>query len=197
MKLLWESKGFIQHCVPGGDVPRLAVSSTPDEWAKTGRTLFTNRRYLQAMHAFERANFPREAKISYTHYLREIARNIQPTNKENIRARRTAFRDAAMSFLECAKSSKGKEQRVYFHNAGDCFEQAGACGDHAEDFGNAAESYEMAKEYTSAVKLYRKGDLFDEAVNVVQQHRHEVDEALADSVLEVARFYYFKNKNFR
>ncbi|KAF6765917.1 hypothetical protein DFP72DRAFT_996790 [Ephemerocybe angulata] len=196
MKTLWESNGYIQNCKPGGEVPRLAVSSTPEEWANTGRALFTNRRYLQAMHAFERAGLARESKIAHTHYLREIARQIQPTNKENTRARREAFCAAASSFLECARSAKGKEQRVFFHNAGDCYEHAGSCGDKSEDYGNAAKAYEAAKEYTPAVKLYRKGDLFDDAVNVVQKHRHEVDDELAESVLEVARLYYFKNKDF-
>lgn len=195
--MLWQSKGFIQNCTPGGDVPKLAVSSSPEEWANTGRTLFNNRRYLQAMHAFERADMAREAKIAYTHHLRETARLIPPTNKENLLARRKAFRDAAESFLVCAGSAKGKEQKVYYHNAGDCYEQGGNCSDKVEDYGLAARAYEYAKEYNPAVKLYRKSGMFDEAVNIVQHHRHEVEKDLAGSVLDVARLFYFRNKEFR
>lgn len=194
--MLWESKGFIQNCIPGGEVPRLAVSSSPEEWANTGRTLFSNRRYLQAMHAFDRAAMPREAKIAKTHYLRESARSIPLTNKESLVARREAFRDAARSFSECAQSSKGKEQKVYHHNAGDCYEQAGNCGDNLEDYGLAAMAYQAAREYNSAVKLYRKSDQFDDAVYVVQHHREEVDKELAESVLDVARLFYFRKKDF-
>jgi hypothetical protein len=98
--------------------------------------------------------------------------------------------------LECAQDAKGKEQRVFFHNAGDCFEKAGSCGDNMEDYGKAARAYENAKEYTPAVRLYRKTEMFDEAVNIVQKHRQQVDEELANSVQEIARLFYFKNKEF-
>lgn len=148
------------------------------------------------MHAFERADMAREAKIAHTHYLRENARLIPPTNKENLIARRKAFHDAAASFLVCARNSKGKEQKVYYHNAGDCYEQGGNCSDKVEDYGLAAQAYEYAKEYNPAVKLYRKSGMFDEAVNIVQDHRHEVEKELADSVLDVARLFYFRQKEF-
>lgn len=149
------------------------------------------------MHAFERADMAREAKIAYTHHLRETARLIPPTNKENLLTRRKAFHDAAESFLVCARGAKGKEQKVYYHNAGDCYEQGGNCSDKVEDYGLAARAYECAKEYNPAVKLYRKSGMFDEAVNIVQHHRHEVEKELADSVLDVARLFYFRNKEFR
>ena len=90
-----------------------------------------------------------------------------------------------------------KEARVYFHNAGDCFEQAGDCGDFFEDYLCAAKAYEEALEYDSAVKLYRKGDMFDEAVGLVQNHCHEIDVDLAESVLEVARLFYFRRKDYK
>jgi hypothetical protein len=60
-QVFWKARNEIQCCTPGSDVPRLAVSSTPQEWEKTGRTLFTNKRYIQAMHCFERAGLDREA----------------------------------------------------------------------------------------------------------------------------------------
>ena len=148
------------------------------------------------MHAFERAGMARKAKISYTHYLREIARSIQAVNKESISSKRDAFCSAAESFLECAQATKGRERRVFFHNAADCFENAGGCGDNMEDYRRAARAYEDATEFTSAVRLYRKTEMFDKAVQVIQNHRQEVDEELANSVQEVARLFYFKNKEF-
>ena len=194
--MLWESKGLIQNCIPGGEVPRLAVSSSPEEWANTGRDLFSNRRYLQAMHAFDRAAMRYEAKIAQTHHLRESARSIPPTNKESSLARQEAFRDAAVSFLECAQSAKGTEQKVYYHNAGDCYKEAGNCSDNLEDYGLAERAYQAAREYNSALKLYRKSDQFDEAVHIIQHHHEEVDKELADSVFGAARLFYFIKRDF-
>jgi tetratricopeptide (TPR) repeat protein len=195
--MLWDSKGYIQSCVPGGDVPRLAVSSTPEEWEKAGHTLLDNQRYLQAMHAFERAGLALEVKISKTHYLREVAQSIQAFNKETRSAKRDAFCSVANSFLECAHDTKGNERRIFFHNAAACFEKAGSYNDNTEDYGKAARAYEDAQEYPSAVGLYRKTEMFDEAVNVVQNYRQQVGEELANNVQEVARLFYFKNKEFR
>jgi tRNA U55 pseudouridine synthase TruB len=66
-----------------------------------------------------------------------------------------------------------------------------------EDYVKAARAYEKAKEYVPAVRLYRKTEMFDEAVQVIQTHRQEVGEELASNVLEMARLFYFKNKEFR
>lgn len=83
--MLWEAKGFIQNCSPGGDLPRLAVSSTPEEWGNTGHSLFGSRRYLQAMHAFERGGMAREAKIAHTHHLRVLKELVQKNLWTDIR----------------------------------------------------------------------------------------------------------------
>ncbi|RXW14817.1 hypothetical protein EST38_g11041 [Candolleomyces aberdarensis] len=141
MKMLWDSKGYIQICTPG-DVPRLAVRSTPEEWNISGRAMFRIRRYLQAKHAFERAGRARDAKISYTYHLRDTAHSIRLGSKEAISAKRNAFCSAAESFLE-------------------------------------------------------KTEMFDEAIHVIQKHRHEVDEELANNVQEEAKLFYFKNKELR
>ncbi|TEB34927.1 hypothetical protein FA13DRAFT_1707130 [Coprinellus micaceus] len=147
--------------------------------------------------AFKRAAMEREATIAHTHHLREAARLVPPTTKDRPRVRREAFQSAALSFLKCARGATVKEARVYFHNAGECFEQAGDCGDFFEDYRCAAKAYKEALEYNSAVKLYRKGDMFDEAVEVVQKHRREIDFDLAESVLEVARLFYFRRKDYK
>ncbi|RXW22210.1 hypothetical protein EST38_g3633 [Candolleomyces aberdarensis] len=196
IKTLWESKGYIQSYVPGSDGPRLAQSSTPEEWATTARTLFANRRYLQAMHAFERAGRAREAKISYTHSLRDTARSMQIFDKMAISAKRDAFCSAAESFLECSRGSEGKERRVFLHNAAECFEKAGDCDDSMKDYQRAARAYEDAKEYNIAVRLYEKTEMFDEAVRVTQSHWQEVDKELANHVRQTAKLYYLKNREF-
>jgi tetratricopeptide (TPR) repeat protein len=111
------------------------------------------------MHAFKRAQKHREADISYAHHLRDTARSIQSFGKEITTAKRNAFCSAAEAFLRCAQCAKDKEQRVFFHNAADCFQNAGSYSEHMEDYVKAARAYENAKEYTPAVRLYRKTDV--------------------------------------
>jgi hypothetical protein len=66
-----------------------------------------------------------------------------------------------------------------------------------EDYAKAARAYEDAKEYTPAVKLYRKTEMFDDAVRVIQDYRQDVGEELANNVREVARLFYLKKKEFK
>ncbi|TFK22063.1 hypothetical protein FA15DRAFT_623047 [Coprinopsis marcescibilis] len=198
VKTLWTSRGYIQNCTPGTEVPHLAVSSSPEEWEKTGRTLFTNRRYLQAMHSFERAGLKREVKIAHTHYLREEARSIVPSSKEYSVAKRDAFVLAGESFLECASTARGKERRVYFHNAADSFKRAGELFDTPEIFARAARAYEHAQEFNDALRLYyRKCERFDEAVNIVSTHRDKLEPSLVEGFVDVARLFYFKRRDLK
>ncbi|KAF6765913.1 hypothetical protein DFP72DRAFT_865039 [Ephemerocybe angulata] len=194
MRLLWESKGFIEICRPGGDIPRIAVRSAPEEWADTGHAFFNKRQYMQAANAFDRAELARESAIARAHQLREDAKQIQPVNPERVRVRRETFRAAAISFLECAKGGKGDERRVLFHNAGYCYEHAGG---GLEDHGNAAEAYISATEYPNAIKVYQRGEMYLEATNVVRKYRQKLPAGLAEATFEVARLFYFMNKDFR
>jgi len=183
----WTSRDEIQNCHPGSDVPRLAVSSSPEEWEKSGRTLFSNKRYLQAMHCFERAGLNREVAVSNTYYLRELARSTPiASSKSGMLNRQTAFLAAAQAFVECSGSAKStKEKRAYFRSAGECFEQA------RDDY-RAAQLYSQAEEYNTAVRLYRKCARFDEAVAIVTHNRREVEEEVAENIIGVARLFYFK-----
>jgi tetratricopeptide (TPR) repeat protein len=180
-------------CVLGGNIPQLSVSSTDEEWATAGHEFFANRNYSQATRAFKRAGLLREAEASYTHQLRDTARSIQPFNKA---AKRDAFRSAADSFLKCARGAQGEQRRVFFHNAADCFENAGNYGDKKEDLDylKAARAYKAASEYTSAVRLYKQMEMFDDAVRVIREHQDDLDEELANNVWDLARLFYFKNK---
>ncbi|KAH6917671.1 hypothetical protein BKA70DRAFT_1139349 [Coprinopsis sp. MPI-PUGE-AT-0042] len=196
MKILWTTKDSIRNFKPGSDLPKLAVSSSPEEWEKTARILFINRRYLQAMHAFQRAGLEREVKISHAHYLREEARAIHATTEELV-ATKHAFVRAAKSFLECAATSRGKERRVFYHNAADCYERAAEIFKSADEAVRAAAAYETAEEYNDAIRLYRKYDKFDEAVKIVTSHRDKVKPDLAQNVVDVARLFYFKEKELK
>jgi len=185
--MFWQARNEVQCCTPGSDIPRLAVSSSPQEWEKTGRTLFTNKRYIQAMHCFERAGLDREAAVAYAYFLREQARAIPHSgSKQIVLQSQKAFCMAAEAFLGCSSSSaNAKERIVYSRNAGDCFERA-------EDDFRAAEAYHQAQEYTKAAKLYRKNANFDEAVEILTRYRSHVDAEVVENIFDVAKLFYFK-----
>ncbi|KAF8807162.1 hypothetical protein BYT27DRAFT_7189247 [Phlegmacium glaucopus] len=188
MRTLWTSRNQIQNCTPGTDVPRLAVSSSPEEWEKSGKTLFQNKRYFQAMHCFERAGLNREVAVSRTYYLREQAR-LMPNHgsKQSLLLREKAFATAADAFLSCVVSATTvKEKKAYLRSAAGCFENA------LDDF-KAAQAYSQAEEFTVAAKLYRKCAKFDEAVAIVIGHRPFVELEVAENIIDVARLFYFKN----
>jgi hypothetical protein len=172
----------IDDCKPGTEVPQLAVKSTPQEWADSGRSLFENKRYLQAMHCFERAVLPREMAVANAYYLRECARNILSDSG----GRANAFRIAAEAFLGSAMASTNMKLR-YFLIAGDCFERG-------SDDRQAAKAYFDGEDYTKAAQLYSKNGMFDQAVEVIRVHRDRMDQSTVEQVNRVAGLFYFKEQ---
>ncbi|KAK0475066.1 P-loop containing nucleoside triphosphate hydrolase protein [Armillaria novae-zelandiae] len=64
MRTFWTSKDLINNYTPGSDAPRLASSSTPEEWASKGRELFHRKQFSHAKHCYVRANLPILASIA-------------------------------------------------------------------------------------------------------------------------------------
>ncbi|KAI6114348.1 P-loop containing nucleoside triphosphate hydrolase protein [Pisolithus sp. B1] len=130
MRLFWTSRSQIQNCTPTEDLPRLAVSSTPEEWAETGRSLFHHKRYTQAMHCFRRANMPREVRIAEAYHFRELARATVGTTQ--LSEQRRAFAKAADAFVNCGNEAPSWEQQQYHRIAAVCYAHT------AEDHKDAA-----------------------------------------------------------
>jgi hypothetical protein len=175
--MFWTTKNLVQNCIPGADVPRLAVSSTPEEWADFGKSLFQHKRYIQAMHCFERAFMDREVAVAKAYSLREQARAMPSGHHHH--------ETAANAFIACAIAAT-KEKRAYFRIAGDCF------ASHGDDV-KAAMAYLNGKEYTLAAERYRKAGRFDDAVNIIKAHRQEMPLKIVESIVGVARLVYFRN----
>lgn len=182
-------KDQIQNCTPGSDVPQLAMSSTPEEWAKTALALFNNRRYSQAMHCYERASMPREKAVAHAYFLREQARSTSVNAQEHGSYREAAFRTAADAFYECAESAV-IEKKSYFRISAECYSLSG-------DDGLAAAAYVRASEYTLAAQHYRKGAMFDEAVDLIRSHRDVVDTTIAESIIDVSRLEYLRERKLK
>ncbi|KAL4268195.1 UvrD-like helicase ATP-binding domain-containing protein [Pleurotus pulmonarius] len=186
LRVYWTSNSLIQNCTPE-DVPRLAVKSTKTEWANQGRSLFDNRRYYQAKHCYTRAEMPREAAVADAYFLRDQARKAPSHSaiKSEILAFETAYRLAAERFQGCALDPPNpKNRRQYFLNAADCFEIGG-------DYFRAAECYAHVEEFTKSCRLYRKAGKFVQAVDTIKAHKEEMDTDVAETIMDVARLFYF------
>ncbi|KII86508.1 hypothetical protein PLICRDRAFT_44106 [Plicaturopsis crispa FD-325 SS-3] len=185
MRIFWTSRDLVQNCTPGTDVPHLAVSSTAEEWATSGRSLFQNKRYLQAKHCFERASLPREVAVSQAYYLREEARAMPAGSRSSTAERMTAFLVAAEAFHACAQEAN-KEKTAYFRNAADCYMQGG-------DDLKAARAFVDAEDYTSATLQYRKIGMFDDAISVITTYQAKVKPDVSKRITSVARLFYFQS----
>ncbi|KAH8101589.1 hypothetical protein BXZ70DRAFT_104267, partial [Cristinia sonorae] len=192
MRAVWDAKGQVQNCTPGDTVPQLATTSTPEEWAQTARILFDNRRYMQAVHSYERAGFVREKDVAYAYHLREMARAKVVASRAQAQpdiARNEAYLTAAYAFLSSAKVAENRQERLaYYRIAAECFAEG-------DDFGKAGEAYLSAAEYTRSAQHYRKAGMFDEAVDVIKAHNKDIPEQAAEKIMDIAKIHYFtKNK---
>ncbi|KAG2096318.1 uncharacterized protein F5147DRAFT_818420 [Suillus discolor] len=125
MHIFWTSRNQIYNCVPGTNVPHLAVSSSPAEWASFGHSLFSHKRYSQAIHCFERANLHCEVKVCEAYQLREVARS-----------------SVGVALLD--------DQKRIFNVAADAFADSGDDLKAAEAYLNTQEFEQAAKRYRKA-----------------------------------------------
>ncbi|CAE7232048.1 unnamed protein product, partial [Rhizoctonia solani] len=120
MKIFWRKQDLIKECGPNDPMPQLSVSSTEADWAKSGRLLFNKRLYPQAIFCFEKAGLLLERDIAAAYESRKQARLLQAAKSVDRATRRIAFTTAASQFIECAKSSKGKQQVSCYFRAAEC-----------------------------------------------------------------------------
>ncbi|GBE80111.1 predicted protein [Sparassis crispa] len=187
MRIFWTSRDQIDVWIPGSKVPRLATSSTSEEWAHAARTHFENKHYTQAMHAYDKASMAGEKAVAEAFYLREKARNTLDVGGT---ARSIAFGDAAEAFRVRAEIATARERKAYFRIAAQCYGESGKPRP-------AAQCYIHADDYAEAALSLRDAELFDEAVQIIQSHRIHVEEADADLVISSAISYYFKKSEAR
>ncbi|KAI6101328.1 P-loop containing nucleoside triphosphate hydrolase protein [Pisolithus sp. B1] len=184
MKLFWSSRSQIQNGAPGVDVSHLAASSTAEEWAESGRSLFQHKRYTQAIHCFRRANMPREVRVATAYHLREVARAT--TGIALLTEQQRAFAKAAEAFITCTSETLGKEKLQYYRTAADCYVRAA-------DDRQAADAYWDAEEYELAER-YRKAGKLKKTVDVPNVESKRISRDCSDELLTVRRPYH-RSKN--
>ncbi|KAG1881873.1 hypothetical protein C8R48DRAFT_682497 [Suillus tomentosus] len=186
MRLFWTSRNQVQNCTPGTDVPHLAVSSTPEEWASFGRSLFSHKRYSQAIHCFERANLRREVKVCEAYQLRDVARSS--VGVALLCDQKRAFNVAADAFTDCGATATGNQKLQYYRNSADCYVRAG-------DDLKAAEAYFNAQEFEQAARRYRKVGRFDRNLHVLNDHGMDIPEEPTAKLCVVREQSYCSRNN--
>jgi hypothetical protein len=155
------------------------------------RTLFSHKRYFQAMHSYERAEMPRERAIAYAYHLREQARGIPVRSRPGDNERRNAFTKVSEAFLASAQQATiFRERSEYYRIAAEAFLVL-------EDHAQAAKAFENASKFTEAAQHYRHAGLFDETVSVIKNHGDAVDSTVADKLTDVARYYYLQRGDLK
>jgi hypothetical protein len=197
MRMIWTSRNQVQNCTPGTDVPRLAVSSTPEEWKASGHELFDHKRYPQAMHCFARASRPWMVATCEAFQLREVARakvGVAP-----LKVQQDAFLAAADAFVAVALGANDappddapsvKDKLQYYRNAADCYMRAG-------DDRKAADAYLDAHEYDLAARRFRKGGLFDKMLEVLDKHSQKIPSESSEELYTVCRLFYCSNRDVK
>ncbi|KAG2034294.1 hypothetical protein BDR03DRAFT_1093813 [Suillus americanus] len=181
MRIFWKSQNLIRTCARGTDVSPLAVSSTPEEWASSGRSLFLHKRYPQAIHCFKRADLHREVKVCEAYLLRQEARSSVGVALVN--DQRSAFTAAAEAFADCGAAATGNERRQYYRTSADCYVRGG------QDL-KAADTYLKAEEFELAAKRYRKAGSFAKTLHVLTDQRAVISETTATDLWMVCRLHY-------
>lgn len=155
------------------------------------RTLFSHKRYFQAMHSYERAGMAREQAIAYAYHLREQARGIPVRNRPGDNERRDAYTKVAEAFL-----TSGQEATI-FRERGEYYRIAAEAFLVLEDHAQAARAFEKGLKFTEAAQHYRQAGMFDETVSVIKNHRNSMDSSVADKLIDVARYFYFQRGDLK
>jgi hypothetical protein len=185
-QIFWKSQNLIRTCARGTDIPPLAVSSTMEEWASSGRSLFLHKRYSQAIHCFKRADLRREVKVCEAYLLRETARS--GVGMVLLDVQQKAFTSAAEAFADCGAAATGNERRQYYRTSADCYVRGGQVL-------KAADTYLKAEEFELAAKVYRRVGAFDRTLQVLTDHCSMIPEKIAADLWMVCRLHYCSGRN--
>ena len=156
------------------------------------KTLFSHKRYFQAMHSYERAGMPREKAIAHAYHLREQARGIPVRIRAGDNKRRDAYENVARAFLASAGESgvTSRERSEYYRIAAETFLIL-------EDHAQAAQAFEKASKFTEAAQNYRHAGMFDQTVSVIQNYGAMMDVSVAKKLTDVARYYYLEQGDLK
>ncbi|KAJ7576870.1 hypothetical protein C8J56DRAFT_1171170 [Mycena floridula] len=184
MRTYWNRKSLVSNVTPQMNAPQLARTSTPEEWAQTGESLFENEKFDYARRCFVKASLPNRAAIAEAYHLLTKAEVI-PESKTL--QRKQAFDAAAIAFLEACVFSDNRRP-VHYIACAECFLKAGQNE-------SAAKALLDGKQYTRAAELYRDLKQFDEAIHITQNH--PVAQPVKDKIVTQARLVFFSQNKIK
>jgi tetratricopeptide (TPR) repeat protein len=150
-------------------------------------SLFYNKNFSEAALSFRKACRYREAAIADAYNLKEQARLTKSSNSIGTEKTVKAYKLAAEALQECAENTNREKQMPRQRH----FKAAADCWIHAGEFVIAAKTYMKASKYELCVDAYRRAGMFDEAVEVVEKHRSDINLRVWDDLRnEACRFYF-------
>ena len=134
---------------------------------------------------FRRAGLWQEKQVSYAFFLREQADSMPVGQRGAAASRNVAYIKAAEAFLESIPRAQDAEKKSYSRNAAQCFENGG-------DLARAGQAYLDAEQYELSAQLFRKAGMFDEAVDVISKHQHQMQGDVAQSIMDVSKIHFLR-----
>ncbi|KAG8897328.1 hypothetical protein FRB99_008233 [Tulasnella sp. 403] len=174
---------------PLATLPSIAALSSPQEWEKQGRELFSKRLYEDAAYCFEQADLQWLYAVSLTFDVRKTARKFPIGSAE----RRKTFGEAGCRFRSVGTAEActlPDDHQLLFTNSGECFVEA---GDHA----SAGEAFLEAGDYTKATWHFRMAERFDDAARIISHYGDKIDPAILQKVKYVVQVVYTKKGQLR
>ncbi|KAG8921256.1 hypothetical protein FRC01_000340 [Tulasnella sp. 417] len=167
----------------GQEVPRLGVSTSPEEWYRQAQQYFSKSLFPEAEFCFRKAGMPWWSDVARAYGARQAASKLP----ENHTERSNAFAKVAASFANLTEQALETEYeenlRLLSLNSAEAYAMI---LDHAM----AAELFLKAQKYTESAYYYRMAGLFEEAVGVVK--RYAVDPSVAERIIFAAKITYTK-----
>lgn len=164
---------------------RVSVESSADDWTKQGRRLFTNGSYSQAAFCFEKADMPWWQGVAELYHKRHAAEQMPLTQP----GRDTVFRTLGRSFWVSAGTAFSSE------DGQDLYLQAANCFVEAREHVLAAQGFVRCQRYTEAVLQYRSAELLDEAMEIIDRHKADVDQDVTDTIVYLAQLAYTRKRD--
>ncbi|KAG8898993.1 hypothetical protein FRB99_007004 [Tulasnella sp. 403] len=189
MEHLMVSRGLAVNLSSSATPPSIAALSTPQEWEKQGRELFSKRLYDEAAYCFSQAGLKWLHTVSLAFDARKTARKL-PTGTEE---RRNGFEEAGRQFRSVGVANEctiPDDHQLLLTNAGECFADA-------DNHASAGEAFLEAHNYTKAAWHFRAAERYDDAANVVSHYSVEIDPAILDKVKYVIQAIYTKRGQLR
>lgn len=162
------------------------VSSSPEEWSKQAEQYFSKGLFGEAAFCFKKAGEDWWASVALAYGDRQVANRLPEKHPRRV----PAFTEVAKNFDRLAQLAENaantKNTRLLFLNAAECF---AILPDHPA----AAEAFQKGHKFTEAAYHYRQAGMFDEAIDVIKNHK--VDPKVASTIKYAAKFVYTRRRD--